>query len=86
MVTLNELKLTIFRLDDVTSTTMLSHEQRPQGKYLDFRKILVHVVVHQSIAAPALNHAATSARSSSVMPVALFMGICRVTTVCWYTV
>ena len=33
--------------------------------------------------APAWNHCAISARSASVMPVALFMGISRVTTTCW---
>jgi len=33
--------------------------------------------------APAWNHCAISARSASVMPVALFIGISRVTTTCW---
>ena len=33
--------------------------------------------------APALNHSPISARSASVRPVALFMGICLSTTTCW---
>ena len=41
--------------------------QRPQGP----------------VAAPASNHFPISARSASVMPVALFMGMSFCTTACW---
>ncbi len=37
----------------------------------------------QSTLAPDWNQRPIKARSSSVMPVALFMGICLVTTTCW---
>ena len=39
----------------------------------------------QSTLAPAWNQRPINARSSSVIWVALFMGICLVTTTCWYT-
>lgn len=36
-----------------------------------------------SVLAPARNHCPISARSASVMPVALFIGMTLVTTACW---
>ena len=35
------------------------------------------------VLAPARNHLPISARSASVMPVALFIGMIFVTTACW---
>lgn len=82
-MTLNELKLTNFEQVDVTSDAVAFNGRQAQGKYLDLLKILaLSCTLAHSMAAPDLNQAATSARSASVMPVALFMGICRVTTVC----